>query len=88
MTPIARAVAFLLLLNFLDCALSEEYVPGTPGATWSYAEVEVVRQRVLEMIDQDMDKKKAMFTDFVKHGYEPGSKFGRNRPIRYISTLT
>ena len=74
-------LSWLFLMGCLHYGLGLEYVPGTPGARWTSEEVDIVRQKVLEMIDNDMDKKKAMFTDFVKTGNEPGSQFGRNRPI-------
>ena len=56
----------LFFLVGLSLGLGQEYVPGTTGATWSRHEIDIVRKKVLDLIDQDVDKKKTIFNDFFK----------------------
>ena len=44
----------LFLMGCLHYGLGQEYVPGTPGARWTSKEVDIVRQKVLEIIDNDI----------------------------------
>ena len=44
--------AFLILVVFVNAkCLAQEYVPGEAGAEWSVNEVDITRQRVLAILE-------------------------------------
>ena len=39
-------------MSYAIVALCEPYVPGTPGGPWTDAEIAIVREKVLQMLNQ------------------------------------
>ena len=40
------------IISFVIGASCEQYVPGTPGGPWTDTEVAIVRQKVIQMLNQ------------------------------------
>ena len=47
-----RAFLLVVVLANAKC-FAQEYVPGEPGAEWSADEVDIMRQRVLAMLEDE-----------------------------------
>ena len=45
----------------LHCHVFAEYVPGTPGGPWTAEEIDIVRDRILGLINPLAEVKKEMF---------------------------
>ena len=52
---------YFLLYSVLQCQVLAEYVPGTPGGPWTSDEIDIVRDRILALINPIREAQFAMF---------------------------
>ena len=75
----------LILATLFGFAFGAVYEPGTPGAVWSATEIQVVREKIIHMLDGSQYERGLPFRQKAKTGPRKGQRLFNKDDVQWIN---